>query len=161
LTAFAASIVVLALMVGVVIAVGRRRPPGTPLTWGEALVAGVFVFGLLLVVYGVVPNSWLQFADKDLKWRSDKIGVPLGPLHSWFGVGNKQGLLWGKGIPLANGHFIITAQTMRDLIVTVIYTVFGLAHIFAWRWWQRRGKVTAAPAELESSAYGRPLVRST
>ena len=36
--------------------------------------------------------------------------------------------------------------------------VFGLAHIFFWLWWQKRG--TKAPStEVETSAFGRPLLR--
>jgi hypothetical protein len=28
-----------------------------------------------------VPNAWLQWCTSGLKWRSDKTGIPLGPLH--------------------------------------------------------------------------------
>ena len=165
MTALVTSLVATAILIGIAVWYGKRREPGRPLTWGEAFVAALFMFAIFVMIYGIVPNQWLQFADKDLKWRSDKIGIPLGPfygpLHNWFGLGNKNHLLWGKGIPLSHGHFIITAQVIRDIIAATIYIVFGLAHIFAWRWWQNRGKAKAAPAELESSAYGRPLVRST
>ena len=161
MTALVTSLVATAILIGIAVWYGKRREPGRPLTWGEAFIAAVYMFGIFVMIYGIVPNQWLQFADKDLKWRSDKIGIPLGPLHAWFGWGNEDGLLFGKGIPLSHGHFIITAQAIRDIVASTIYIGFGLAHIFAWRWWQRRGKVAAAPAELESSAYGRPLVRST
>ena len=67
-------------MVGAIFRIGRTRTPGTPLTWGEAFAAGVFVFFLLFLVYGIVPHQWLAWADNDLKWRSDKIGIPLGPI---------------------------------------------------------------------------------
>lgn len=154
MTAFAASIVVLALMVGVVIAVGRRRPPGTPLTWGEALVAGVFVFGLLLVVYGVVPNSWLQFADKDLKWRSDKFGIPTGPLPF------KHHVLFAKGISFQHrGKITISAQAVRDLVATILYVIGGLGQYYMWKWWQNRGKAAPAAPALPTSAYGRPMLK--
>jgi len=163
-TALVTSLVATAILVGIAIWYGKRREPGRPLTWGEAFVAALFMFGIFVMIYGIVPNQWLQFADKDLKWRSDKIGIPTGPIKATFHWGPfqmKGHLLWPNGIPLANGHFIITAQVMRDVIASLFYIVFGLAHIFAWKWWQARGKAKAAPAELESSAYGRPLVRST
>src|SRR5437660_1361542 len=78
--AFLVSVVITAVMFGIVIGIARRRPPGTPFTWGEAFIAALFTFALLLMVYGVVPDRWLRWADGDLKWRSDKIGIPLGGL---------------------------------------------------------------------------------
>ena len=46
---------------------------GTPLTWGEAMVAATYVFFLMFWVYGVVPHQWLTWAQNELKWRSDAI----------------------------------------------------------------------------------------
>ena len=73
MVAFAVSVALLVGGIGLCIAVGRRRPPGAPFTWGEALVAATFVFGLMLLGYGIVPNQWLKWADNELLWRSDKI----------------------------------------------------------------------------------------
>ena len=162
MTALLISLVVMAILIGIVIWYGKRRDPAKPLTWGEAYVGAVYTFFMFLMAYGIVPNQWLQFADKDLKWRSDKIGIPTGPIHANFHWGPFEmsgHLLWPHGIPLANGHFIITAQTMRDLIASLIYIGFGLFHIWIWFWWQKRGEVKAKTPELEASAYGRPLVR--
>ena len=58
----------------------KRRPAGTPLTWGEAFVGGCSCFAFFLMIYGVVPDRWLRYADNELKWRTDKLGIPLGPL---------------------------------------------------------------------------------
>ena len=41
------------------------------------------------------------------------------------------------------------------------YVVFGLGQIFLWLWWQKRGAAKPATPELETSAYGRPLVRGS
>lgn len=155
MTAFVASIFISGVLLAIVILVGKRRAPNTPLTWGEALLAGVFVFGLLLMVYGVVPNQWLQFADKDLKWRSDKLGIPTGPLPF------AHHILLAKGIKFGGrGRILVTAQAIRDLVATVIYIVAGLGQYYMWKWWQGRGRgVRAATPELETSAYGRPLLR--
>ena len=51
----------------------KRRKVGTPVTWGEAVLAGTYVFALLFMIYGVVPHQWLTYADTDLKWRKDAI----------------------------------------------------------------------------------------
>ena len=77
----------LALIGGIllVFAVGRRRPPGTPVTWGEAFLGGTFIFALFVLAYGIVPHQWLTFADNQLLWRADKLmlgisgdGIKLG-----------------------------------------------------------------------------------
>jgi len=164
-TAFYTSVVVTLLLMGAIIRVGRKRPPGTRLTWGEAFAAALFGFGMLLMIYGVIPDRFLKWADGELKWRSDKIGIPLGPfghyLHSWFGVGTHN-LLWHNGIKFGGGGKInFTAQDMRDLIATVIYGVGLGGQIGIWIWWNGRGKKAAQSAIEASSAYGRPLVRST
>jgi hypothetical protein len=161
-TAFIASLVLLAVMVGIVILVGRRRPRGTPLTWGEAFVAAVFTFGLLLMIYGIVPDRFLRWADGELRWRSDAIGIPLGPFGRWFHVGGKSNVFFGDGVTFfGRGKVIVSKQVIRDLIASTFYIVFGLGHIFLWMWWQNRGATKPGTPELETSAYGRPLVRGS
>jgi hypothetical protein len=137
------SLLITLLMVGIVVYVGKRRPLGTPLTWGEAFVAAVFVFLLLLLAYGVVPNQWLLFADNDLKWRKDT-----------FFFGDDGISFFGRGA------IQIPQETLRDIIAATIYIVFLLANGFLWTWWQRRGKGTEEKKAL-TSAYGRPLVKGT
>jgi len=170
--AFLFSLLLTLAMVGVVVRVARNRPVGTPLTWGEAFAAGLFVYVLLFLMYGVVPHQFLLWADSELKWRSDKIGIPLGPLGGirLFGhhfkvltghLGIKKGLLFPEGIPLPHGHFIVTAQVLRDIIAATLYIAFLLVQIKAWLWWQSRDKRAAATAEIPASAYGRPLVRGS
>ena len=117
----------------------RRRPAGTPLTWGEAMVAAVFVFFLMFLIYGIVPHQWLAYADNELGWRKDKIV---------FGPGD----LIDKWLP-----FTVTYEVVRDIIATVIYGVGLGGQIALWMIWQNRGK--EKPRELPTSAYGRPLVK--
>ena len=163
MVAFIASLVLTGLMTWVIVAVGRRRPQGTPLTWGEAFVAAVYVFTLMFVVYGIVPHQWLVWADNELGWRSDKLGIPLGPLgialsgESTF-YSNEGNVLLPQGIPLPNGYFVLTAQVLRDIIASTIYNVFLGLQFYLWSWWQKRGTQAAERPELVS-AYGRPLVK--
>lgn len=160
MTAFIVSIVATILMTVPVFVVARRRPVGQPLSWGEAFVAATWVFALLFIAYGVVPHQWLALADNEFKWRDDKIGIPIGGL----GIGPLEDIvernnpLFPKGIPLPNGHFVITAQVIRDIVATMIYGVYIGAMLYIWAWWQKRGK-RAAGTEVETSAYGRPLLR--
>jgi hypothetical protein len=151
---FIASLLITALMIGIAYRVGVRRDPAQPLTWGEAFVAGTFVLALMLMFYGVVPDRWLRLADGPLKWRSDKIGVPTGPLPF------KHHLLWENGLTFwGRGRILITAQVVRDLIATVIYGVFMGINFMGWSWWQKRGRKQAETPAIETSAYGRPLIR--
>ena len=133
MTAFGVSIGITALMVAIVILVGKRRQPGTPLTWGEAFIAATFAFAILLMIYGVVPDRWLRWADGELKWRSDKIGIPTGPIshfHFWF-IKIQGHLLWPKGLTFGGrGRIQITAQDVRDTVAALLYIGFGLGQIW-------------------------------
>lgn len=162
MVAFVVSLIFSLAMVAVIVRVGRNRPVGTPLTWGEAFVAGIFVFTLLFLLYGVVPHQFLNWADSGLEWRSDKIGIPLGPLGGLLNgrLGVKKGLLFPQGVPLPNGSFILTAQVLRDIIVATLYIAFLLGQIKMWLWWQKRDQRKPDQGEL-TSAYGRPLVRGS
>ncbi len=146
---FLASLIVTGAMVATIVAVGKRRAPGTPLTWGEAFLAATFVFALMLLLYGIVPNQWLLWADNELGWRSDSVGVPT-PFGRLFA----NGLTFG-----GRGRIMITAETARDAIAAGLYIVFLVGQVVGWRLWQQRGKKPAAPTEIPTSAYGRPLVR--
>jgi hypothetical protein len=164
-TAFIFSIVVTAVLTVMVVQMAKRRPPGTPLTWGEAFAGGLVVFFLLLMVFGVVPDRWLRYADGELKWRIDKLGIPLGPfgpvLHDQLGIGNHN-IIFANGIKFGGGGRVqVSAKILEDIIVTVIYGVALTGQIVMWRWWQRRGRHAAQPAIAKKSAYGRPLVRGT
>ncbi len=135
---FMASLVLLCASVGGALAYGRRRPPGSPLSWGEAAVAGTLVFFVMFLAYGVVPHQWLTWADNELNWRADR-------------------LVAGPGRALARLPFDVTYQVVRDIVAAGLYVVFLGAHVVLWSVWQNRGKVRAK--EIELSSYGRPLVK--
>jgi len=148
---------VVALITSLLIAVGlfalmfpmaKRRPIGTPITWGEAMVASVYAFFLMFWVYGVVPHLWLTWADNELKWRPDNL--VFGPFDILQPVSQD-----GAWFPMT-----ISYQTLRDLIAVGMYVVFLGVQMWAWTWWQKRGtKTAAASKELVTSDYGRPLVK--
>lgn len=153
MVAFLVSLIITLAMVGITLLVGQRRPPGTPLTWGEAFVAATFMFTLMLLMYGVVPNQWLAWSDNELGWRSDSLGIPT-PFGRLF----EDGLRFG-----GRGQVIITAEVVRDIIASVIYIVFFAGQIILWLWWQKkRGRrpVGASPSpKIKTSAFGRPLAK--
>jgi hypothetical protein len=125
----------------------KKRPPGTPLTWGEAMVAATYVFGLLFWLYGVVPHEFLTWADAELGWRPDR--RIIGPDGTWVGFGH----IFHK-IPLT-----VTKQVIRDILAVHIYAV-GLGG-FMWMckfWNDRQKNMDKAKAIEPVSTYGRPLV---
>jgi hypothetical protein len=134
----AATLVALVL-VALIFPYRKRRPVGTPLTWGESMVAAVYVFFVFFWSYGVVPNQWLLLADNEWNWRPDR--MVSGP--------------WGIVEQLP---FDISYQVLRDLIAVGIYGVVLVANVALWMIWQGRGKEKVA--EVPTSTFGRPLVRS-
>jgi hypothetical protein len=144
--AFLFSLVVTTAMALAVIPFGKRRPKGTPTTWGEAMVGSVYAFFVWFLAFGVVPHQFIDHADKNLGWRKDKL------LNGPFDI------LQAKA---NGGHFPFTLsyEALRDILVVVIHVYFIGLQIFIFVWWQKRGD--KASTELETSSYGRPLVRKS
>ncbi len=151
MAAFLSSVIVLVIGVGICLFVGGRRPIGTPLTWGEAMVAGTFVFALMLVAYGVVPNQWLLYADKELLWRSDKLLVGI----------SSAGVVWGSASKTlgGTGRVLVNYQAIRDIIASVIYIVLLGGQMYLWSVWQKRGRKKPGDVEAATSRFGRPVLR--
>jgi amino acid transporter len=128
-------------MVGVVRYM-KRRPPDASLTWGEAMAAATFAFFVFFMAYGVVPHQWLTWAENELNWRPDQFVAGPGEILT-------------KVLP-----FEVTYLVLKDLIATIIYGGFFAAHIALWAAWQNRGKRKPQDRpELETSPFGRPLVK--
>ncbi|MEC8486195.1 MAG: hypothetical protein VXY65_03935, partial [Actinomycetota bacterium] len=72
-TAFLVSFIASNILTFAVIPYGRRRPVGTPTSWGEAMVGSVYAFGVMFLAFGIVPHQWIDHADKDLGWDRSKI----------------------------------------------------------------------------------------
>ena len=137
--AFLLSFAVAVLLTLAVIPYGKRRAIGTPFSWGEAMVGSVYAFAVMFIAYGIVPDRWIQHADKELHWTKQKI--LMSPSQ------------WGGNFP-----FTVSYQELRDVVVVVIHVVFFALQIFIWSWWQKRGKKVAS-TEVATSSYGRPLVK--
>ena len=148
MVALVSALLILVVLCALVVPMSKRRPVGTPLTWGEAMVASVYAFFLMFWAYGVIPHLWLSWADNELQWRPDNL------LYGPADLLKPQ--VQGGWFPMT-----ITYQTLRDLIAVGIYVVFLAGQMALWAWWQNRGKRAAAattPAVVESE-FGRPLVR--
>lgn len=152
MVAFITSTLLGIVMVAVIVWYAKRRPVGTPMTWGEAMLAGTYVFFILFWIYGVVPHQFLTWADSELSWRPDRI---------WLGPGGQITLpfdSWSLQTPWF--PITVSARAFRDIVATLIYVVFLGMQMYMWAWWQNRGeRANAAKAIEPTSTYGRPLVK--
>ncbi len=140
MVAFVVSVLVMLALVIPIPLYARHRPVGTFLSWGEAMVAATYVFFIMFWAFGVVPHQWLTWADNELNWRPDAIV-------------NGPGNVLADYLP-----FTITYQTIRDLVVVVIYGIELAGMVALWAIWQGRGDKKPGD-EVVKSRFGRPLVR--
>jgi hypothetical protein len=142
--AFGSSVLVMLLLIGGVIWYAGRRPAGTPLTWGQAMLAAVYSFFLMFWSYGVVPHQWLTWSQNEMHWTSARALYGPGAIFKPF----KNG-----------GHspITLTYRVGSDSVAALIYIVLVGVQVGLWGMWQKRGKKPAAPVPV--SEFGRPLVR--
>lgn len=148
--AFVASWLVALVSVVPILIMAKRRPADKVSTWGEAMVAAVYVFFILFWIYGTVPHQWLTYADSELNWRSDKFLI--GPRLPWD---SSQGVVeWAS-------PFTITYTVVKDIVAVLIYGVGLVANVALVSIWQKRGDAVADDSVEDRSRYGRPLLKST
>lgn len=161
------SLIVTGLSIGVYHWYEKKAPLNKQLTWGEAMIAGTYVFFIFFLIYGVVPHYWVEWADKGLGWRADVMfqgphipGISATITDIDGNVLDRLGVIAsqqdGGWFP-----FRIPKLILRDIIAVAIHIVFLALNIWYWNHWQTRDaraaeavKVTEAPSE-----FGRPLVR--
>lgn len=141
MVAFIGSFLVALVLMGVIVAYGRRRPADAPLTWGEATVAATFVFFCMFWAYAIVPEAWIKFFSNDLEWRPDQY-------------------LAGPDGTLVKGPISVSKAALGDIITTVIYVFMVGAQIALFSFWSRRGKLQADQARRDATRRGerRPLL---
>ena len=164
---FIVSIIVTALSIGVYHWYEKRTPLDKRFTWGEAMVASVYVFYVFFWIYGVLPHYWLEWADKGLGWRADVMlqgpHIPgiSGVIRDADGnVVQKVGVIAAQ-IDGGWFPFRIPYLILRDIIAVLIHVVLLAANIWYWNHWQTRAaRATAKEQAVETpSEFGRPLIR--
>ena len=102
-----------------------------------------------------------EFVANTIRSTAGKEGMKFFPLifslFMFVAVSNLVGI-----IPYTftvSSHIIVTAALAFLVFFTVlIYGFYLSAHVALWAVWQNRGK--KAPAEVQTSTYGRPLVKA-
>ncbi len=139
--AWTGSLLLSVAMVGAVVWYAKRRPKDALLTWGQAMAAAAYVTFLIYWFFGVVPDRWMNYAEGEMAMRSD--AVLAGPGSTG----------WLTELPI-----VITKQTVADIVTVNIYGVGLVAGVVMWSIWQKRGQTKTV--EVETSTYGRPLVKA-
>lgn len=113
-----------------------------PMTWARAAVAAVITWIALVFYFGMVPSEWLNYAQTDLNWSSQRAALSIPPVVM---LGNqvdlsfaaiKDSIQMGYSLGLLGAAAVLGIQIQR----------------------MREGKPAQAKAE-KISPYGRPLVR--
>lgn len=138
--AFTSSLLASFAMMGSILWFAKRRPKDAPLSWGQAMAAAMYVTFILFFFFGVVPDRWLNYAQGSLGMRSDAILAGPGAT-GWF-----------KDLPV-----VISKGAVADIVTILIYGLGFNLTVVMWAVWQKRGSTPAA--EVETSTYGRPLVK--
>ena len=108
------SVILIVLMIPVI--VGLRRPKSDkPTTWAQAMAGSVYVFGLFLLAYAIIPHEFITFCDKYLQWGKDKYVIKSTTAIPGFSSFN-----WPVSIDM---------QAVRDIAVVAIYIVFFAVNI--------------------------------
>ncbi len=112
-----------------------------PLTWARASLGAALFTGLMMILFGIIPNEWLTLTQAVWEWTPQKTFVTI---PSWLVLGNEVS---------------ISAAAMKD-VVSGTYTVvaLGAVAVTMYQWQERSKRLAAAPKE-EISTYGRPMTK--
>ena len=113
------------------------------MTWARALFAAFITWIELVIIFGMVPSEWLNFAQTDLDWSSQRVAVTIPP---WLVLGNevaisyavlKDSISMGYHIVMLAGAAVFALQLQR----------------------MKLGRPASAEKPEPRSPYGRPLVK--
>jgi hypothetical protein len=137
--------VITALMIAGVIEYGKRRPVDRQTSWGEAMLGSAFVFMLLLMVFGVVPDRWVRLTDNEWGWSVEKMLFTEGQFID--------------GNPITFPPMRMDLKKVSDIVVVIQHIVALVGLPLLWLWWQKRDQKKAVAEPV--SDFGRPLVKGS
>jgi len=113
------------------------------MTWARATVAAMITFVALVFFFGMVPSEWLNFAQTDLDWSSQRFAVTIPPV-----------LVLGNEINISYAAIKDSIQMVYSL------GLLGVAAVLAIQIQKiKEGRPAGAAPVEKKSPYGRPLVR--
>lgn len=128
---------VLLIMAGILLAFvyGRR------MTWARASIGAFLFTGLMLVLFGVVPNQWLTLAQAELEWTPTKTFVTI-----------PEALVLGNQVS-------ISYAALKDMIAGGYSALMLIVIAVVMIKWQdhQKEKASGAPKPTPVSRFGRPM----
>lgn len=113
------------------------------LTWSRALFAAFLSWIELVLLFGIVPSEWLNLAQTDLDWSSQRVALTIPP---FLVLGNEIDISWAvvKDLISTGWHLVmIPAVAIFALQVQRMYD----------------GRPASAEKAEPKSPYGRTLVK--
>lgn len=131
---------VLMAMAGITLAYLYEKP----MTWARSAVGAGLFTGLMIILFGVIPNEWLTYSQAVWEWTDQKIWVKI-----------PTALLGGNEVNLS-------AAVFKDVIAAGYSTVALGGVAVAMIRYQKRDEIRAAKQKKSGqddkvSVYGRPL----
>lgn len=112
------------------------------MTWARATFAAFVTWIELVILFGIVPSEWLNFAQTDLDWSNQREAFVIPP---WLVLGNEVG---------------VSLAALKDAISMGYHIVLlGAGAVFAIQLQKMKEGRPAAAAVAKTSPYGRPLVK--
>lgn len=115
------------------------------MTWARATVAALIAWVALVFYFGMVPSEWLNYAQTDLDWSSQRVALSIPP---FLVLGNSVDISWAAIKDSIQMGYSLGLLGFAGLLAIQIQKI-------------KEGRpASAAPAE-KKSPYGRPLVRGS
>ena len=114
------------------------------MTWARSAVGAGLYTGLMMILFGVIPNEWLTYTQAVWEWTDQKIWIEI-----------PANLVGGNEIN-------ISAAVFKDVIAgTYAVVAIAVVAVIMIRW-QKRDELRAKKEQKKSSdeklsVYGRPL----
>ena len=113
------------------------------MTWARSTLAAFITFIALVFYFGMVPSEWLNFAQTDLDWSSQRVAVTVPP---WLVLGNQVDISYGAIKDSIQMGYSLGLLGLSGFLAIQIQRI-------------KEGRpASAAPVE-KRSPYGRPLVK--
>ena len=113
------------------------------MTWARAAFAAFITWIELLMIFAIVPSEWLNFAQTDLDWSSQRVALAI---PSWLVLGNEVDLSYAA---------------LKDMISMGYHiNMLAVGAVFALQIQKmKEGRPARAEEPVKHSPYGRPLVK--
>jgi hypothetical protein len=113
------------------------------MTWARALFAAVIAWVELVLIFGMVPSEWLNYAQTDLDWSSQRTAVVIPPV-----------LVLGNDVEISYAAIKDSISMGYHIVMLVAAAVFVLQLQK-----MKQGRPASAEKAAPTSPYGRPLIR--